>query len=252
MGMKIAGLILILFAAAPVSAQTNQTALACRYPFRVFGNNVVNLTPLFQWWQQSAAATNSISATNAEAVVPAERPLAEWHRIIGLKAGELGGSWLVDAVIYTSPKVRTSARIILDNPPVAEEAIFNTLKQQLAQATRQITNDQRAYDNDLKAAQRADELAARYLYSGTKHATESYNNFVRAAAQDRAAAAITQNQQQQLQAAFPAVQKQLAAIPAKNGKYLIDWFALELGKSKQGVPIYDVGGVPPGSPQSAR
>lgn len=245
------GLFFLLFTAATVSAQTNQSWSVCRHPIRVFGNrSTVDLTPLFEWWKQQPqpgrAATNR--DTTADAGTGSDRPLAAWQHVTGIKAGELGSGWLVDAVIYTSPTIRTNARILLNQPPAAEEQMFYALKTQLAEAAQQITNAQRAYQADLKAAQKDDEQAAKWLRSGTKHATESYNNYLRRAGQKRDAAAADLSQQKQLEAGRPLLQKQLNAIPAKNEKYLIDWFALTLGRSKQGVLIYDLGVVPPNSP----
>jgi hypothetical protein len=44
------------------------------------------------------------------------------------------------------------------------------------------------------------------------------------------------------------MQKQLDAIPAINGQYHIDWFAVAVGQTKAGVPIYDLGAVNFSSP----
>lgn len=249
--MKTTGLIFLLFAAATVSAQTNQSWTPCRHPIRVFGDHkTVDLTPLFQWWKQQPLAVKTTTNLEAAADVStdADRPLSAWHRIAGAKAGELGQSWVVNALIYTSPTSRTNARIILNNPPIAEERLFNSLKTQLAETTRQITNAQRAYQKELKAAQKAEAEARSYRRSGSKHATESSNNFLRLAGQKREAATNAQNQQKQLEAQRPLIQNQLKAIPAVNGQYQIDCFALEVGRSKQGVLIYDLGVVPANSP----
>ena len=114
--MKTIGLIFLFFVAAIASAQTNHAWSVCRHPIRIFGDHTtVNLTPLFQWWQQQPQAGNA--ATNGDAGTDTERPLASWHRISGIKAGELAASWVVNAVIYTNPTSRTNARVILNNPP---------------------------------------------------------------------------------------------------------------------------------------
>lgn len=245
--MKTAGLILMLFVAVAAPAQTNQGWAACRHPIRMFGGQAaVNLAPLFDWWSHQPQPGKA--ATNAENSASTERPLSAWHRITGAKIGELGPSWIVNAVIYSSPTTRTNARIILNNPPAAEERTFAALNTQLAETTQQITNAERAYKADLKAVEKAEAEARNYRRSGTKHATESSNNFLRQANQKREAAAAALNQQKQLEAARPQIQKQLAAIPAVRGQYLIDWFALEAGRSKQGVLIYDLGLVPTQSP----
>ena len=243
--MKIAGIIFSLFVTATAFAQTNQNWPVCRQPLRIMGERAtVNLTPLFEWWSRQPAATQ----TNRDASAEADRPLTAWHHLTGLKAGELETGWLVDTIIYTSPTSRSSARIILNHPPAAEEKMFATLKLQLADAPLQITNAQRAYQADLKAAQKAEETARNHRRSGSKHATENSNYYLRLAQQKREAATAAQNRQRQLEAARPLLQQQLNAIPSTNGKYLIDWFALEVGRSKQGVPIYDLGVLPPNPP----
>jgi hypothetical protein len=243
--MKIFGLLVLSFLAATVSAQTNQGWPVCRQPVRIFaGQTTVNLTPLFEWWAQQPQPGQP--ATNADN--EASRPLAAWKHVTGLKVGELGTAWLLDAVIHTSPTSRTSARIILNNPPAAEEQLFNSLKSQLAAAPQQITNEQRAYETALKAARKADKTIQDYRRSGSKQANEGINYYSRVASQKREAAAAAQTRQKQLEDSIPEWQKQLDTIPTKNGKYLIDWFALEVGRNKQGVPVYDLGVVPANSP----
>jgi hypothetical protein len=244
--MKTAGLILMLFAAA-APAQTNPNWRACRQPVRLFGaHQSVNLTPLFDWWKRQPLPGQS--ATNTDADIVTERPLTAWHRITGTKAGEVGASWVVNAVIFTSPTTRTNERIFLNHPPIAEEEAFYALKAQLAQAGQLIANAQRAYQAATNAAQNAEVQARNYRNSGTKHATESSNNFLRLAGQKREAAAAALNQKQQLEAARPLLQKQFDAIPAANGRYQIDLFALAMGRNSHDVAIYDVGVVPPDSP----
>lgn len=251
--MKTTGLFLLLMLtmAANVSAQTNQDWLACRYPVRVFGNRAaVDLTPLFQWWLQQPAA--STTATNhdtaADATPDAERPLAAWRRITGTKAGDLPSGWVVNAVIYTSPTIHTNARIILKHPPVTEEQTYYALKARLDAATLQITNDQRSYQADTHAAQRAEDRARAWLRSGSKVANLNASHYTRLAAREHEAATAALNQQQQLEAARPLVQKQFDDIPAVNGQYYIDWFALASGQTKAGVLIYDLGMVVTNAP----
>jgi NACalpha-BTF3-like transcription factor len=244
--MKNAGLILLLFAAVTVSAQMNQNLSCCRHPLRGFGDQtVVNLTPLFQWWTQHQPATNH---DNTTAAADPNRPLAAWQRIIGTKAGELESSWVVDAVIYTSPTTRTNARIILKNPPATEEQTYYNLKNALPAATRQITNDARTYQTATKAAEKAEDRAQASRRSNSKLGPTNLRIYTEQAARERAAATAALNDQKQLEAARTLAEKQFNAIPAVNGKYRIDWFALELGRNKQGVPIYDLGVVNPNSP----
>jgi hypothetical protein len=250
--MKLVVSILLLMVAVSVSAQTNQNApLCCRHPLRTFGGQgTVNLTPLFQWWTHRAAAPKPAPGrlNLADALVGSARPLAAWHRLTGTKAAALEYDWVVNAVIYTSPTASTNARIILKNPPVAEEQAFYDLKNQIAAAGQQITNDQRAYQAHTKAAQKDEARAGADSRSRNLRARLDTNNYREVAAQERAAATAAQNDQKQCEQTRAVAQKQLAAIPAAKGQYQIDCFALELGLTKDGVPIYDVGVVDPNSP----
>lgn len=249
--MKTAGLIFLLSAVVSAAAQTNQPVSCCRHPLRVFGDHTaVNLTPLFRWWTHHETsgrpADGRISLT--ETLGSPARPLSAWRRITGTKAADLGYDWLVDAVIYTSPAAGTNARIILKNPPVVEEQAFYNLKNQIAAAGQQITNDQRAYQTHTKAAQKADARAGADSRSRSWKARLNADDYRQLAAQERAAAIAALNDQKQMEQARTLAQQQVNAIPAKQGRYQIDWFALELGQTKNGVAIYDLGVVDPNAP----
>lgn len=247
----MAGLIFLLLAAASVSAQTNQDLACCRHRLRIFGNHAtVDLEPLFRWWTQQELANRT--ATNqesiAEAGAPQERPLSAWQRIAGVKVSELEYSWVVDAAIYTSPTTRTNARIILENPPAAEEQNFYNLKGALAAATQQITNDQVTYQADIRAAKRADARAQAINRFRSGKDRLNAGVYLQWAARDQRAALAALDEQKRLEAACRPAEKEYNAIPAVDGRYKIDWFALAVGRSKQGVPIYDLGVVDPDSP----
>jgi hypothetical protein len=249
--MKTAGLIFLLLAAVSVSAQTNQSFPCCRHPIRVFGDHTtVNLTPLFQWWthpgQVSKAAADRDPTLDADA--RPVRPLSAWHRITGVKAADLEYNWVVDAVIYTSPTLRTNARIILKNPPVTEDQMFYSLKAQLAEAGQQSTNAQHTHQNQVKAAQKAEARAQADGRSRNWKARLNSSAFAQLAARDNTTATRTLNEQKQWEQSRTLAEQQLAAIPAANGRYQIDWFALEIGRNKQGMPIYDLGVVDAYSP----
>lgn len=242
MTMKTAGLFFMLGLAVTASAQTNQSWPVCRYPVRVFGDAaVVNLSPLFQWWQQQPTAGNA--ATNPDDTAGTGRPLSAWQRITGTKIGIAGSDWVVKAVIYDRPTVHTNARIFLSHPPAAEEQMFYALKTQLAETERQITNAQRSYQADTKAAQAAEDHARTGHHSRSRATPDGANNYTQLAAQKREAATAALNQQKELEAAHALIKKQLNAIPAMNGQYRLDWFALAAGQTKAGVPIYDLGVV---------
>jgi hypothetical protein len=248
--MKIIGLLSLWLVAVAASAQTNQGWQLYRDPVRVFGPRAaVDLTPLYQWWARQPAHSNATAyasaSINVDTNIPPEndRPLLAWHLVTGSHLSTIGSSWVVDATIYTSPTARTNARIILNHPPNGEEQDYLTLKQQLAEATLEITNANSAYKQDVKLEQEDQRRGDAYLRSNTKVAVDSQRNFARLAEQKQADAATASSQQQQLEALRTQIQQQLKAIPAMNGNYHIDWFAVMLGHTKQGLPIYDLGVV---------
>jgi hypothetical protein len=257
--MKTAGLIFLLLAAVSISAQThkghhqqptkeadvsgpaNLSTFCCRHPVRIFGDQTtVNLKPLFHWWGKHDDSTNQVADPT--------RPLTSWHRITGIKVGDLEYSWVVNAVIYTSPNTRANARIILKNPPVMEEKNFYDLKARIAQIDLQATNSQRAYQNHLKAAQKAESRAQADKNTRNRRTRTKNSENTRLAAQENADAQADLNDQKQLEQARAQAEKQLQLIPSANSRYQIDWFALEVGRNQQGVLIYDLGVVDLNSP----
>jgi len=251
--MKIIGIIVLLTVSLIVSAQTahpkqkkttgagaaagadaspTNQYLCCRYPLRAFGQNVVNLTPLFLWWKQNAGG----SAT-------AKRPLHVWHRLVGSKVSDLGYSWMVDADIYTNSGSCTHTRIILKNPPTVEEQTYYQLKGELAAAYLQMTNDQRTYEADTAAAQKAQQALARTQTTKRGKIRQNKNGNAQQAAQDQQTATEAIADEKQLEQVAALAQKKFNAIPAANGAYRIDLFAMEIGRDVRGVPIYDMGVV---------
>jgi hypothetical protein len=243
--MKITGLMLFWLVAATAAAQTNQHWKVCRNPVRVFsGQATVDLTPLFQWWaRQPLIITNHSAAAEMDAITSPEsdRPLSAWARVTGTKVGAVGPSWVVDAVIYTSPTVHTNTRIFLNHPPAVEEETYETLKAQLAEAKQEIGNAQNAYAADTNAAAKAEQRVKAFSRSRSKLRADGIRDYSALAARDQNAAATALDQIGQLEAARSKIEEELKTIPAVNGVYHIDWFAVLLGHSKQGVPIYDLG-----------
>lgn len=214
-----------------------------RFPVRIFGDHTtVNLQPLFQWWSHHPAAKA------ADGPDVSDRPLSAWHRIVGIKTGDLGYNWQVKAEVYLTPTLRTNEMIILKNPPVAEAQTYYQLKNAIADAGRQINADQKAYQTNLKAEQKAHERAHS---NDRKRNRKSRNKAItasRRAAQEKAAANTALAAEKQLEQARNAGQKKLATIPSVNGTYQIDWFALAIGRDEHGTPIYDLGVVDVNSP----
>ncbi len=248
--MKIIGLLSFWLVAVAASAQINQGWQLYRDPVRVFGPRAaVDLTPLYQWWARQPPHTNATAYLSANinvdtnSPIETDRPLLAWHLVTGSHLSTVGSSWVVDAIIYTSPNTRTNARIILNHPPNGEEQDYLTLQQQIAEATLEITNASRAYKEDVKLEQEDQRRGDAYLRSNLKVSVDSQRNFARLAEQKQADAVAASSQQQQLEALRTQFQQQLKAIPAMNGNYHIDWFAVMMGHTKQGLPVYDLGVV---------
>jgi len=229
----------LLLLAFPASAQNRQPVFCCRCPMRAFGDSgSVNLTPLFQWW------TNHPSVGGSQPT----RPLTAWQRVVGVKTGDLEYRWVVDARIYTNQTSSTPARIVLQNPPVQEAQLYYSLEKQIAGYGLALTNAQRAYQTDFKAEQHAQARANADARSRSWRARYNAGAYVRQAAQERNAARQAQNQEQQPQQALEAARNALNAIPSSKGRYRVDCFALDTGKTFHGLPLYDVGVMIPHSP----
>jgi hypothetical protein len=246
--MRITGLVVFLLTAWVAGAQTNNSGWPdCRNPVRVLGGQgTVDLTPLFEWWTRQAAATNVAAAgsgTNARPL--ASRPLSVWFRITGTKVEAVEDSWVVDAVIYSSPKISKSARIILSDPPVLEEQRFNTLQSQLAELDRRIAIARDGYYADTNAEAQAQAQVDRFRRGWGKVAAESIVIYSRIENQNHAAAVAATKLLDQLQSTREQVEIQLRAIPSFNGVYQVDWFAMLRGHNQQGLLIFDLGSVSP-------
>lgn len=240
--MKITGWIVFLAAAAAALAQATPAWQICRNPVRVFpGRATVDLTPLFQWWTRQPLVATNRAAGDTNSSPGEERPLSSWYRVVGAKVGTVGSSWVVDADLYTSPTVRRSARIILNHPPAVEEAQFNSLQAQLAGLGLQIDDARRIYQANTNAEAQAQALVERYRRSLSKVASDGVILYTRVAVQKHDAAATALNRLDQLEAMRQQLEGQLRFIPSAGGIYQVDWFAVQLGRSKQGVPIFDLG-----------
>jgi len=229
---------ILLLAALPVVAQTNPPSYCCRYPMRGFGNANVNLTPLFTWWsRQEASLTNK--SGNFSFLSP--RPMPAWKRIVGTKVGDSQYGWFADVEIFTNTSHGFKTRIVLQNPPIQDEQQLNALQQQITGYNQQIANSQEQYKADVKEEKRAEKQAK--AGSRSWHLNEALNakNDARLSAQKRDDAQKDQATEAQTKGSLQVAEQQLAAIPTEHGRYQIDLFALETGKSLNGLPMYDLG-----------
>lgn len=235
--MKHAAICLLL-SGMTVWAQTNQTPLCCQYPVRSFGNGkMVNLAPLFRWWMDHINDHPGSAGGNADS----DRPLSAWKRVTGVKMETLAYGWVVKARITDEPGAQTNEQIVLENPPAAEEQRYYALKARLLQYNEQISNDTRAYQADTRAENSAANRASSDARSRNWRNRIAVGNYNRQAARKRKAAEIALNEQKKYEQARDLAQKQLNLISSNGKQYQIDCFALEIGRSRQGLPVFNTG-----------
>ena len=163
--------------------------------------------------------------------------MTAWHRITGTKVAMVGSSWVLTAVVYSSPLVRTNLRLILDHPPDAEEQMFYDLQAQLADARQQIAEARHVYATDTNAESKAEARVKAYRHSSSRLAPTEIIQNSRVEARERHAAGTELSQVQQLEAARDQMAQQLKLIPARDGVYLVDWLPWIPAAAKRACPF---------------
>ncbi|MDE3100368.1 MAG: hypothetical protein KGJ88_12930 [Verrucomicrobiota bacterium] len=222
---RIAGL-LLLFVLVPACGRT-APVFCCRYPIRSFAGGNANLTLLFSWWTNQPATP---------------RPLGAWKRVVGVKTGETERAWVVNARVYKTPGSSVSARIVLENPPIAEERQFEALTNQIAAYQAALDRDRSARAAASKARQENEAIVRRLRRSRFKYDLVVRHNW--GAALDAARMTNDLTREKQAQESLNALEQSLKAIPNANGHYQVDCFALDTGRVRDGMPVYDMGAVP--------
>ncbi len=216
----------------------------CRYPLRTLGElqyQTVSLAPLFQWWTAHGGQNGELPAA-AENFPDSSRPLTAWKRITGIKTAEYDYGWIVNAEIATSPTSRTNEWIILKHPPAAEEAQYYNLQSLIAQYKEQIASDKRTQETDLKDAERVQKKADRDSKSFSKSVRAYYGTDLEAEAKRyREAAANALNDQKQYQQTLEQAEQLFNSLPGAKNEYVLDCFALQIGRNSKGQLVFDVG-----------
>jgi hypothetical protein len=117
-----------------------------RFPHRIVGNQVVNLSALTNWWNHAyelaeltpARGRNQTNAygSNYLSHLPA-RPLTNWFRVYGEKVGEDRTGWIVQGKIENAPGYSRTAKFELQTPPNDDKNRFDELQASLAELNRQ-------------------------------------------------------------------------------------------------------------------
>jgi N-methylhydantoinase B/oxoprolinase/acetone carboxylase alpha subunit len=198
-------------------------------PRRLIGPYAVDLTPLFHWWTNRAG----------------ERPLAAWVHITGPVLGTNSRGWVLEArtegvgrakeklAERGSPSGET--KIILKNPPRAEQAEFEALKAQL----RALNAEHDAVHSQVSEADRRVKAIAEQQKGSRQHHTR---RLAREASQWRQTANAAKDQLKPLEKQIRDINTKLAAFP-DHKRYALDCLALDTGEKINGLSVYDYGVV---------
>jgi hypothetical protein len=192
-------------------------------PRRVISGRSVNLEPLFRWW------------TNRQG----DRPLWAWVHITGTVVATNSWGWTVEGRLEAPPTrakgtARESAssggrvKLALLHAPVADLEDFA----QLAAESKALHDQSQALSNQLSSA--ANTL---------RNIGPNPHRSLALAAQVRQLHLFENQARAQLMALRPLMadcRAKLAAYPDPT-KYIVDCFALDLGREANGMPIYDYG-----------
>jgi len=194
-----------------------------RDPKRVVGGRSVDLTPLFQWWNQKNG----------------DRPLSAWVHVSGEIVGTNAGSWIIEAQTEEPAEGKSSGkkRILLRNPPMQDRAMFEQLfaQKKALEAQRSGLHTQ-ADQADAKIKDIAQER---------KVAREQH---VRAKGLNAQSSKLKQ-EEKAAKAELKPIDAQIADLDKKlkpygdTEHYVIDCFALKTAERVGGLPVFDHGGV---------
>lgn len=105
-----------------------------RYPIRVINYRKFDLHPLFAWWRENYGAYQSVVAAAAQAQEPPDfsklppSPMPGWHRIKqGHFISNAAYGWLCEVVIEDVPSHAVTNKIIIRDPPLADQAAWTAL-----------------------------------------------------------------------------------------------------------------------------
>jgi hypothetical protein len=201
-------------------------------PRRLINNHSVDLNPLFKWWTNQSGA----------------RPLTAWVRITGTVVATNSWGWVIEgkaqgATGHSStrdaaePAAKESGKILLLHPPLQEMVEFeklksglqtlNTNRQELVREGTQTKTQAQAITKEQKTLGR-NNPQARALSQEAKQLNQ-------ASEQAKSQVKLLDRQIQPL--------KDKLATYANSEHYVVDCFALDMGREAQNMAVYDHGTV---------
>lgn len=225
-----------------VSAPASEADRPLGEPIRHFGYQRVSLTPLFNWWTNSARSR----ATNA-------RPLTAWVRIRGNFDGPITAlptaGWAVNAKVSEQPGDPRSEMIYVLHPPETRLRQFESAKRRIADlnsAIMRVNTVASPYDSRASAesasATRLDILRNDAPTLNRELQPQSLQASARAAENSR----ISENIRRRvpaMEAERDKLKTLLRTFPSSE-HFWFETFALRTGATFKGLPVYDVGIIP--------
>jgi hypothetical protein len=212
-----------------------------RYPIRSINNRKVDLRPQFAWWRDNFAAYQSAFAAAQQSPQPLDLsslpppPLPGWHRIKqGRFLSMVAYGWLCEAVIEDLPSHTVTNKIIIRNPPKADQAEWDTLVARYYQ---------------LKDQPGPSTPPTRHTRNYPLQNAANYGASQQTAAPNQSEATNTGVQGHTAVSPAHKILAELKKFP-EGTNYTIDLFALKLGYLQDGShrQVYDLGQIQMHSP----
>lgn len=238
---------IVLLVCASSQAQT-EMGHCLRTTHRIFNGLSVDLTPLATWWGNEPDRKKDTKL----GIAPAPRPLVAWDRVKGTLVEKRALGWVVQAEIETTPGKKESRTILLKHPPEQEKIKFEALKKRENEIKNYRSGMQTASELNRDVASASHERADTLREVGNASTSvRTYNDMNAAAnARSRQGSAATARSEQQIANANAAtenlksVTEGLWMFPPSD-TYIVDFFALKTGETVGGMPVYDLGQLPP-------
>lgn len=211
-----------------------------REPIRLFDGRTADLRPVFQWWLKAEAITQSnrsLQKTNRLELPP--RPMPAWELIQGPVVEGTAAGWEVAVEVSATPGETHSQKIFLRHP-------LQWQKDRVEQLAKQIAELQQTASREHSAVIGAIEDGNKYR----ERAMNAEIRIVRDVNDQRATGAAQAYARHSLNSAqassqLAAVRAELEKYPSNGRVFVLDHFALRTGETFRGLPVYDLGFIPP-------
>jgi hypothetical protein len=191
-------------------------------PRRMINGQSVDLSALFQWWNQKSG----------------DRPLSAWVHVNGEVVGTNAGGWIISGQIEDKAEGGAEAgakKILLRNPPLQDRAAFEQL---LAQK-----KGLEARNAGLHAQAEQTDAKLKDIAQDRKVAREHH---VRAKGLNAESSKLKQ-EEKTAKAAMKPIQTQIDDLDKKlkqygsTDHYIVDCFALKTAERASAMPVFDHG-----------